>query len=44
VTVFDMQAQLNAAAAAQSTIMGRSVVAPQLPRSLPTRPTESKKG
>ena len=43
-TVVDLQAQLNAAAAAQRTIAGRPAPTPQLPRPLPPRLPDSKKG
>ncbi|HEY5281484.1 MAG TPA: hypothetical protein VIM14_01725, partial [Polyangia bacterium] len=44
-TVFDLQAQLNAAAAAQSTLATRPAPLPrQPPRPLPPRRPEGKKG
>jgi len=43
-TVVDLQAQLNAAAESQRTIAGRPAPTPQLPRPLPPRAPESKKG
>ena len=43
-TMFDVQAQLRAAAEAKSTIAGRPVLAPQQSRPVPPRPPESKKG
>lgn len=43
-TIFDVQAQLRAAAEAKSTITGRPVLAPQPHRPVPPRPPEGKKG
>jgi sec-independent protein translocase protein TatB len=43
-TVFDLQAQLKAAAEAHTTLPGRPVLAPQGSRPLPPRPPEGKKG
>jgi sec-independent protein translocase protein TatB len=43
-TMFDLQAQLRAAAEAKSTLAGRPVLAPQPSRPIPPRPPEGKKG